>query len=213
MIYKKEKGEIEVSSFKVDLDQVTDSYTKFESLEAELRKYKEKVDKIRCNFNISGEDTFDLRQQLKIISEDIDKEECVVYKLKEVLEESIRKYRMTETKLSHSINKLKYQGDFVDSFGEEKVKKLFLNPEVKIMLGVNIPKDVKNAYFKNEKKIYDIEKKLSYLGYDVGKVDGVNTKETKNSVKQFQEDYNLKVTGEMDKKTKELIGKFIKQSR
>lgn len=185
-------------------------YSIFESMEAELKAYKEKVDQIHCNLNISGAATYDLKQELKKISEDIEEEKIIVYRLKEVLEVSVRKYGMTEGKLSRSISVKKKLGDCADAVEDRKVITSFLNSNLSAMRSVNIPKDIKNAYFRNAKEIYNIEKKLLYLGYDVGKVDGVNTKETKNSVKQFQKNHGLNATGELDKKTKKLIEKVYK---
>lgn len=43
--------------------------------------------------------------------------------------------------------------------------------------------------------IKEVQHKLNELGYDCGKVDGKAGKKTKNALKKYQEDYDLKVDG------------------
>lgn len=67
--------------------------------------------------------------------------------------------------------------------------------------------DKKNATKEKKSKkdiIKEVQKALNGLGYDCGKVDGINGKKTKSALKKFQKDYGLKVDG--------IIGKQVKSA-
>jgi ankyrin repeat protein len=56
--------------------------------------------------------------------------------------------------------------------------------------------------------VYQVQKRLSELGYDPGPIDGVWGKKTTLALKRFQRDNGLPVTGKLDERTRaELINK------
>ncbi|WP_099159891.1 S41 family peptidase [Virgibacillus ndiopensis] len=57
------------------------------------------------------------------------------------------------------------------------------------------------TYNHTGEKIANIQVMLNGLGYDTGRDDGYFNKETESAVKVFQQDNNLKATGEIDQKT------------
>jgi len=56
-----------------------------------------------------------------------------------------------------------------------------------------------------DQTIYEAQKKLEELGYDPGKPDGVMGAKTVTAIKQFQEDGELPVTGQIDEQTEALL--------
>lgn len=60
-------------------------------------------------------------------------------------------------------------------------------------------------YDQTGEHIENIQQMLQGLGYDPGRTDGYFSKETEASIKSFQKDHNLKVTGEIDEETAGLI--------
>ena len=57
----------------------------------------------------------------------------------------------------------------------------------------------------------DMEQALADSGYDPGPVDGVIDDQTKEAVRDFQEDHSLVTTGIIDPATGELLGVVISQ--
>jgi murein L,D-transpeptidase YcbB/YkuD len=57
----------------------------------------------------------------------------------------------------------------------------------------------------------DMEQALADSGYDPGPVDGVIDDQTKEAVRDFQEDHSLVATGIIDPATGELLGVVISQ--
>jgi ankyrin repeat protein len=54
--------------------------------------------------------------------------------------------------------------------------------------------------------VYEVQKKLKDLGYDLGRPDGIYGRKTKSAVRQFQRDNGLPVTGKLDELTKANLG-------
>ncbi|WP_106496681.1 S41 family peptidase [Lentibacillus sp. Marseille-P4043] len=61
------------------------------------------------------------------------------------------------------------------------------------------------TYNHTGEKVKNIQIMLDGLGYDPGRIDGYFNKQTVEAVKEFQQDNDVKVTGEIDKKTAGLI--------
>jgi hypothetical protein len=53
--------------------------------------------------------------------------------------------------------------------------------------------------------LYQVQKKLLELGYEVGTPDGIWGKQTETAIKNFQKDYKLPLTGKLDEETKKKI--------
>lgn len=61
------------------------------------------------------------------------------------------------------------------------------------------------GFDQSDEKIGNIQKMLSGLDYEPGREDGYFSKETVKAVKEFQQKNDIKVTGEVDKKTAGLL--------
>jgi hypothetical protein len=55
-------------------------------------------------------------------------------------------------------------------------------------------------------QVYQIQHKLSELGYDPGSIDGVSGKKTAAAIMQFQADQGLPATGQLDPQTSRKLG-------
>ena len=54
--------------------------------------------------------------------------------------------------------------------------------------------------------IEQVQQRLKELGYNPGPVDGKIGKKTENAIRQFQQDHDLSVTGELDEETENKLG-------
>lgn len=67
-----------------------------------------------------------------------------------------------------------------------------------------------NIYEYNS-KVEDLQEILKEIGYDPGSIDGGMGHRTRGTVKVFQKDYGVKVTGYVDKKTWEVLNRIYKE--
>lgn len=70
----------------------------------------------------------------------------------------------------------------------------------------NLPIVVTAQVAYNKATIYDVQEALNNAGYDCGTPDGVVGKNTKASIRKYQKDNDLKVTGTVNKTLLKMLG-------
>ncbi len=80
----------------------------------------------------------------------------------------------------------------------------FITPGVAEFTNLPIVVTAQAAY--NKATIYDVQEALNNAGYDCGTPDGVVGKNTKASIRKYQKDNDLKVTGTVNKTLLKMLG-------
>ncbi|GAA0285414.1 carboxyl-terminal processing protease [Gracilibacillus halotolerans] len=105
---------------------------------------------------------------------------------------------------------LSSDGTFIDGKGVEPTVEQKM-PEYYYTHPIQIEEDQVFAFNETNPQIKNIQTMLDGLGYDVGRTDGYYNKETEEAVKEFQEEHDLSVSGEIDKTTAEVIETQIRE--
>ena len=93
------KGKDMLGEFEFKVNGNKRAVEDFENIEKTIKDYEARVRNIYDNIALAGEGTHDVKVRIKEISEDMKVTAQNVYELKEVLEQIIRMYSITEGKL------------------------------------------------------------------------------------------------------------------
>lgn len=118
------KGKDMLGEFEFKVNGNKRAVEDFENIEKTIKDYEARVRNIYDNIALAGEGTHDVKVRIKEISEDMKVTAQNVYELKEVLEQIIRMYSITEGKLSGDVGTLKIFGECVEDFFLDMFKKL-----------------------------------------------------------------------------------------
>lgn len=117
-----------------------------------------------------------------------------------------------------------YLFDFGDDYGIKLTMEAFYTPLMKPINGVGVTPDYivevptymdsTQRYYLNDdmEAVMDLEKILTYLGYDIGTLDSVYDRATYNAVKKFQIDQGLYGYGVCDYGTQRAMNAALSQS-
>jgi len=86
----------------------------------------------------------------------------------------------------------------------------FITPGAAEFTNLPIVVTAQAAY--NKATIYDVQEALNNAGYDCGTPDGVVGKNTKASIRKYQKDNDLKVTGTVNKTLLKMLGVTVTKS-
>lgn len=90
------------------------------------------------------------------------------------------------------------------SINSHYLLKSFITPGAAEFTNLPIVVTAQAAY--NKATIYDVQEALNNAGYDCGTPDGVVGKNTKASIRKYQKDNDLKVTGTVNKTLLKMLG-------
>lgn len=105
---------------------------------------------------------------------------------------------------------LSSDGTFIDGKGVEPTVEQKM-PDYYYTHPIQLEEDETFAFNDTSEQIKNIQIMLDGLGYDVGRTDGYYNKETEDAVKTFQADHDLSISGEIDKKTAEVIETQVRE--
>lgn len=105
---------------------------------------------------------------------------------------------------------LSSDGTFIDGKGVEPTVEQKM-PDYYYTHPIQLEEDETFAFNDTSEQIKNIQIMLDGLGYDVGRTDGYYNKETEDAVKTFQADHDLSTSGEIDKKTAEVIETQVRE--
>jgi len=105
---------------------------------------------------------------------------------------------------------LSSEGTFIDGKGVEPTVEQKM-PDYYYTHPIQLEEDETFVFNDTNEQIKNIQIMLDGLGYDVGRTDGYYNKETEEAVKTFQADHDLSISGEIDKKTAEVIETQIRE--